>query len=145
MSPNEASYRVNLGDAYRWSNRRDLAAASYDQAIKLEAQALQVNANDTDALADQAIAYAKTGNQTTARQLIERARKLDANNVDLMYAEASIHALAGRTKEALASLGEAIRHNYSLDVINGDPELAELRKTPEFAKIVEESRKSPAK
>jgi serine/threonine-protein kinase len=144
MSPQEASYRVNLADAYRWSNRRDLAAASYDQAIKLAAQALQVNSNDTDAMANQAIAYAKTGNGTAALQLIERARKLDANNIDLMYAEASVHALAGRTKEALASLSEAVRHNYSLDVITGDPELADLRKTPEFARIVEESHKKPA-
>ena len=145
MSPKEASYRVNLGDAYRWSNRRDLAATSYDQAIKLEAQALQVNVNDTDAMAIQAISYAKTGNPAAALQLIERARKLDANNVDLMYTETLIHALAGRTKEALTSLGEAVRRNYSLDVINGDPELAELRKTPEFAKIVEEPPKTPAK
>ena len=144
MSPKEAGYRVNLADAYRWSNRRDLAAASYDEAIKLAAQTLQVSPNDTDALGTQAIAYAKTGNRTTALQLIERARSLDANNIDLMYTEASIHALAGRTKEAVASLREALQHSYSLDVITGDPELAELRKTPEFANMLQEFHKKPA-
>jgi tetratricopeptide (TPR) repeat protein len=146
MSPKEAGYRVNLADAYRWSNRRDLAAARYDAAIKLAAQTLQVNPNDTDALGNQAIAYAKTGNTTAALQLIERARKLDANNVDLMYTEATVHAVAGRTKEALASLREALRHNYSQDVVAADPEFAELRKTPEFAAMLQElPRKSQTK
>jgi len=65
MSPKEAGYRVNLGDAYRWSNRRELAAASYDAAIKLAAERLQVSPSDTDALGNQAIAYAKTGNITS--------------------------------------------------------------------------------
>ena len=73
MSPKEAGYQVNLADAYRWSNRRDLAAAGYDAAIELAAQTLQVNPNDTDALGNQAIAYAKTGNNTIALQLIARA------------------------------------------------------------------------
>ena len=138
MSPREAGYRVNLADAYRWSNRRDLAAAGYDAAIKLAAQTLQVNPKDTDALGNQAIAYAKTGNKTAALQLIERARKLDANNIDLMYTEATVHAVAGRSKEALASLREALRHNYSRDVVAADPEFAELRKTPEFAAMLQD-------
>jgi tetratricopeptide (TPR) repeat protein len=143
MSPKEASYRVNLADAYRWSNRRDLAAASYDAAIKLAAQTLQVSPNDTDALGNQAIAYAKTGNAATALQLIGRARKLNAANIDLMYTEASIYALAGRNQEAVASLREALRHNYPLDEIMSDPELAGLRKTAEFAQMAQEfSRKA---
>jgi tetratricopeptide (TPR) repeat protein len=145
MSPKDATYRVNLGDAYRWSNRRDLAAASYDAAIKLAAQTLQVSPNDTDALGNQAIAYAKMGNRTTALQLIGRARKLNAANIDLMYWEASIQALAGHAKEAVASLREALQHNYSLDAIVGDPELAELRKTAEFAQMVREFSPKPAK
>ena len=138
MSPREAGYRVNLADAYRWSNRRDLAAAGYDAAIKLAAQTLQVNPNDTDALGNQAIAYAKTGNKTTALQLIERARRLDANNIDLMYSEATVQALAGRSKEAIAGLREALRHNYSPDVVAVDPEFAALRKTPEFAAMLQD-------
>ena len=145
MSPKDATYRVNLGDAYRWSNRRDLAAASYDAAIKLAAETLQVSPNDTDALGNQAIAYAKMGNRTTALQLIGRARKLNAANIDLMYWEASIQALAGHAKEAVASLREALQHNYSLDAIVGDPELAELRKTAEFAQMVQEFSRTPAK
>jgi tetratricopeptide (TPR) repeat protein len=145
MSPNEATYRVNLADAYRWSNRRDLAGASYDAAIKLAAKTLQVSPDDTDALRNQAISYAKTGNGATALRLIERARKLNATDIDLMYAEASIHALAGRTKEAVASLREALQHKYSLNDVTGDPELAELRKTPEFGNMVQEFARKPAK
>src|SRR5260370_41882608 len=135
MLSKETGSRVNLADAFRWYNRPDLAAASYDAAIKLAAQTLQVSPNDTDALGNQAIAYAKTGNKTTALQLIERARKLDANNIDLMYTDATIHALAGRTKEALASLRDALRHNNSPDVVTSDPAFSELRKTPVFTRM----------
>jgi eukaryotic-like serine/threonine-protein kinase len=145
MSPKEAGYHANLADAYRWSNRKLLADASYDEAIKLAAHTLQVSPDDTDARGIQALAYAKTGNRTTAWQLIGQARKLNANNIDLMYAEASIHALAGRTTEAVASLRNALQHHYSLDVITHDPELAELRKTPEFSKMLQEFLQKPAK
>jgi tetratricopeptide (TPR) repeat protein len=145
LSPKDAIFRVNLGDAYRWSNRKPLAAASYDTAIKLAAQTLQVNPNDTAALGDQAIAYAKTGSGNAASQLIARARKLNAANIDLMYFEATIHALAGRTKEAVATLREALERHYSLEVMQSDPELAELRKTPEFAQMVREFSAKPAK
>ena len=145
MSPNEAVYRVNLADAYRWSNRRDLAVASYDAAIKLAAETLQVSPTDVDALLNQATAYAKTDNQTTALQLVERARKLNPNNVDVIYTGATIHALAGRVKEACESLRDALQHNYSRDVIMIDPELAQLRKTPEFQSMIQSLPQKPAK
>jgi tetratricopeptide (TPR) repeat protein len=144
LNPNDAGFRLNLADAYRASGQSAKAEADYDQAIKLAAKSLQVNPQDSDALGTQAIAYAKLGNKTTALEKIRHARQIKSDNTLLMFREATIHALAGNTAGAIASLRQTLQNNYSLGEINGDPELANLRKTPEFAKLLLEfSKKAP--
>jgi tetratricopeptide (TPR) repeat protein/TolB-like protein len=145
MSPNDADIRVNLADAYRASNQTAKATGAYDEAIKLAAKSLQVNPQGSDALSTQAIAYAKIGNKTTALQLIQRARQIKSDDTLLMFREATIYALAGNTAGAISSLRQALQHNYSLEEINGDPELANLRRTPEFAQLLQEFSKKTSK
>jgi serine/threonine-protein kinase len=145
LNSNDAGFRLNLADAYRASGQTAKAEADYDQAIKLAAKSLQVNSQDADALGTQAIAYAKIGNKTTALQLIQHARQIKSDDTLLMFREATIYALAGNTTGAIASLRQALRNNYSLSEINGDPELANLRKTPEFAKLLQEFSKKASK
>jgi serine/threonine-protein kinase len=144
MSPNDAHIRNNLADAYRASNQTAKATGAYDEAIKLAAKSLQVNPQDSDALGTQAIAYAKLGNQATALEKIRHARQIKSDDTDLMVSEATIYALAGNTAGAVSALRQALQHNYSLEEINNDPELANLRKTPEFAQLLQEfTKKAP--
>ncbi len=103
-----------------------------------------MNPNDTDALGNQAIAYAKTGNNTIALQLIARARKLDAKNIDLMYTEATIHAVAGPQRSGRRTARSSAAQ-LLLDVVATDPEFAEVRKSPEFATMLQEFSKKPTK
>src|ERR1039457_4317399 len=99
---------------------------------------------DSDALGTQAIAYAKLGNKTTALQLIQHARQIKGDDTLLMFREATIFSLAGNTAGAVSSLRQALQHNYSLEEINSDPELANLRRTPEFAQLLQEfTKKAP--
>ena len=137
-SPNDAGFRVNLADAYRWSNQRDKAAATYDKAIELAYKNLEVNPRDTEALGVMAISYAKKGDANNALRFIRQARQIDQGDNDLMYHEATIHALAGRTGEALTALGEAIRHGSPVEQVRSDPEFADLRKKPEYDKLMKE-------
>jgi len=131
-NPNDASFRVNLADGYRWSGQTGKARAAYNSAIQLANKILDVNPRDAVALGNTAIAYAKTGDLPDAAKFIQQARQVDRQNVDLMYQEATIHALAGRTADAIASLGEALRSGCPIEEAQNDPELAGLRKAHEF-------------
>jgi len=137
-SPNDAVFRVNLADAYRWSNQRDKAAAAYDKAIELAYRNLEVNPRNTEALGILAISYAKKGDTNNALKFIRQARQIDPGDNVLMYQEGTVHALAGRTDEALKTLGDALRHGYSVEQVRGDPELADLRNRPEYGMLLKE-------
>jgi tetratricopeptide (TPR) repeat protein/predicted Ser/Thr protein kinase len=143
MLPKSAVFRTNLGDAYRWSAQKDKAAGAYAGAITAANDILAGNPQDTAALGCLAICYAKTGETGRALDYIQRARGIDPNDNDLMYREATVYALAQRNSEALKSLGNALRHGYSLSEAQNDPELAELRNTPGFAQMLAEVSKGP--
>ncbi len=138
LVPNDFALRGNLADAYRWSGDRQKAAAAYDQAIAAAYKSYEVNSQNAEVLGDLALFYAKKGDDRKALDFLHRARQIDAKGNLLMYQEATIHALAGRTADALASLGQALRNGYSLKEASSDPELKSLRQTPEFGRLAAE-------
>ena len=85
-----------------------------------------------------AISYAKKGDANNALKFVRQARQIDPGDNDLVYQEATIHALAGRTDEALTTLGEALRHGSPVEQAKSDPELADLRKKPEYGQLMKE-------
>jgi tetratricopeptide (TPR) repeat protein len=145
MAPKEAIYRGNLADAYRASNQRDKAMAAYDEAIRIAFASYQVNPQDAATIGNLAIYYAKKGDAQRALDFIQKARSIDSKANALMYKEATIDAIAGRTADALKMLGDALRNGFSLQEANSDPELASVRKTPEYAHFQQEIAAQPQK
>ena len=145
MMGNNARFRVNLADAYRASGQQAKAAATYEQAISIAYKSIQVNPQDAEALGYLAISYAKKGDAKQAAQFITRARAVDQQSNELMYEEATVHALAGETKEALTNLEEALRSGYPLKQAEADPELKAIRGTPDFAKLTGALGQNPGK
>jgi serine/threonine-protein kinase len=135
MNPNNATVLTNLADAYYWSNQRDKAAAGYDRAIRTALKALDDNPNDTDAMGALATCYAKKHDDPDALKWIQKARQLQPNDTDLMYREAVVHAKAERTADAIKSLSQALQNGRNIGEAKSDPELAELRKTVQFAQL----------
>jgi serine/threonine-protein kinase len=135
LKPNEALYVGNLGDALRWSGEPAKAAEAYDKAIALAFGSYKANPQSAETLGQLALFYAKKGDAERARDFIARARAIDATANALMYKEATIHALAGRRADALATLGEALRNGYSIEEARGDPELKSVRDGKEFAEL----------
>jgi eukaryotic-like serine/threonine-protein kinase len=136
MNPNKESLVGNLGDAYRWSGQKDKANAAYDRAISLAVKDLQVNPRDAGALESIALYYAKEGQSGWAREYILKARAIDPSNVEYVYSEAVVEALAGRQQDALKALHEALEKGYSADQARNDPELKNLQGNPEFDKLL---------
>ena len=135
MMPNDVDIRLNLADAYRWSGQSAKAEATYNQAISLAYKSIQVNPKDTDALGNLALSYAKKGDSRHALEFIARARTIDQKDNSLMYEEATIYTLAGRTSEAMASLEVALRNGYSVQEARSDPELKPLHAIPRFNRL----------
>ena len=144
-APNDATYLGNLADAYRATNQREKAIATYTAAIEIAFKAYQTNAEDAGTIGSLALFYAKKGDMQHAFDFIHRARTIDPKLNGLMYKEATIDAIFGRNAEALDLLKQALRTGYSLDEANVDPEFAALRKTSEYAQLQKEFAAKPQK
>jgi adenylate cyclase len=143
MEPNRHDLAADLGDAYRQMGQRDKAMAAYDTAIKLALKAYQVNSQDASTLGGLGLYYAKKGDLNRAKDFITRARAIDANDNALIYSEALIQAISGNAAEALKGLRKAFQKGYPPEFAKTEPELAGLRSSPEFQKLMKEfSRKA---
>ena len=138
LEPKDEVYMGNLADAYRWSGQKDKANATYDRAIALAFQQLQVNPKLAGVTGDLAMYYAKKGDAAHAAQYIRQARAIDASDVQLMYNQAQIYAITGKQTEAIAALREAFKKGYAAEEAQNDPELDKLKGSPEFVKLMGE-------
>jgi serine/threonine protein kinase/tetratricopeptide (TPR) repeat protein len=138
INPNQAVLAGNLADTYRWLGEKERAGAAYERAIGLALKALQVNPRDARMLGLLAGCYAKKGDASRASEFIRRARAIDAVDVDLIYKQAVVDALAGRTKEAVQNLRSAVEKGYPPSQVAQDPEFRDLKGQAEFQQIVKQ-------
>ncbi len=138
LNPNDEVNTGNLADAYRWSSHPDKAEKTYDRAIALAYRDLQVNPRDAATLSFLALYYAKKGDSGQALQFSRRARSIDANNIQFLYNEAQVLALANRPQEELKALQDDFQKGYSIEEEKNDPELKTLWPLSEFENLVRE-------
>jgi len=138
LNPNDEENMGNLADAYRWSGHPDKAEKTYDRAIALAYRDLQVNPRNASTLDSLALYYAKKGDSGQALQFSRRARSIDPNNIQFLYDEAEVLALANRPEEALKVLREAFQKGYPIEEAKNDPELKSMWTFPEFESLVKE-------
>lgn len=137
LKPNDEIANGNLADSYRWSGDKQKADAAYDKAIALAQKDLQVNPRDTEAMGSLALYYAKKGNDILAQQYIHRARSINDSNVEFVYIEGVVQALAGKDDDAVKTLTEAFQKGFPVGDARNDPELTKLFATrPELAKLL---------
>ena len=141
ISPKEADLVGFLADCYRRLGQAPKARATYEQAIALAYQSLQTNPRDAKSLAGLGLYYAKEGDTTKGLEFIRRARGIDPEDVDFLYAEAAINTLANRMPEALRSLEQALSKGYSPKAVLSDPELTPLRQQPQFQTMMQKFQK----
>jgi serine/threonine protein kinase/tetratricopeptide (TPR) repeat protein len=136
LEPNDQGAAGNLADGYRWSEQKDKAKTTYEQAITLALKALRVNPQDSSTLGNLASYYAKNGDSKKGLDFIHRARSIAPNDNDLMYKEAVVEAIAGQQADALSSLRAAFEKGYPVQQAKNDPELKSLATNPELDKLI---------
>jgi serine/threonine-protein kinase len=136
LNPNDTMMAVNLADAYSGAGQEDKARTAYKNAISLGFKELETNPQNAEVIAQIAISYAKTGDFKQADSFIRKARTLDKNNVNYIYDDAQINALAGRSSQALKALQEAFEKHYPVAFAESDPELHNIQNDPGFSSLV---------
>jgi serine/threonine protein kinase/tetratricopeptide (TPR) repeat protein len=136
LNPNDSSAAVNLGDAYRGTGQQGKARATYQQAVSLGYKELQTNPQNADVMAEIALCYANLGDAQQADIFIRKARAIDKSNVGYIYEEAQIYSLLGKPKEGLKVLQESLEKHYPAEAVAADPNVDNLRSSPEFNDLI---------
>jgi tetratricopeptide (TPR) repeat protein/TolB-like protein len=133
LNPNDTQAVANLADAYGIAGQKDKARTTYQRSISLGFKELETNPQDADVMVQIALSYAQTGEFKRAEIFIGKARAINKNNVNYIYADASINAQAGREEQALRALQEAFEKHYPVAAAEADPD---VNKLPGFSSLV---------
>jgi tetratricopeptide (TPR) repeat protein/tRNA A-37 threonylcarbamoyl transferase component Bud32 len=142
LGPNQELAVGNLADAYRYSNQKEKADATYDQAIALAFKDLQVNPQNSEAMGDIAAYYAKKGDSKRGMEFIQRARAIDSKDLELLHTQATVENLAGKPADALKTLRIALSQGYPAKDVVDDPEFDNLKSRPDFQSLIKEFSKA---
>ena len=126
LSPNSYEIWVNLGDAYRWNDRKTDAANAYERAIVTARAALAVNAKSALAHATIASSLAKMGKHGDAANEMREALTIDPTNAYVLYDASVVAQMKGDTNAALDWLRQAVQYGLPRVVLD-DPDLRPLR------------------
>lgn len=133
-TPQRPDVWANYADACRVAGRVDQAAAAYDRAIELSRARLEANPRETATLTLLAECLAKRGEKREALAKIEESLKAD--RAASLASAVVVYYLSGRRSEALNALAEALSAGLSVRDFERNPELAGLRRDPDYERIV---------
>lgn len=126
----------NLADTYRqMPEYRDKATAAYQKAITFAERALTASADDPELLSVLAIYYAHMGEKTKALKSIARARAMAPTDLEVIRQAILVHEAVSERDLALNALREYRERLGSIEEIEKEPDLADLRRAPEYLQI----------
>ena len=127
----------NLADSYRWApGFESKAPPAYQRAIELAEQQLAINPRNAAVLSSAAVYRTKLGQKERALQDIALARQIAPADKTISFKAVVVLELLGRRTEALAVVGDLLKGGFSLDQIEGEPELKSLRQDTAFIRMV---------
>lgn len=121
------------------------AQGLWDQAIQKFQDAINDDRKFADAWMNMGVCYLKKGSSyaTTAREKLEMAASLEKGRTNpLVYYNLTIaYAMQGTFDKAFETLDRCLGLGFrDFDALRSDPDLNELRRKPEFRKILERHR-----
>ncbi|MBY0495355.1 MAG: tetratricopeptide repeat protein [Cyanobacteria bacterium] len=126
----------NLGDAYRRLGRRDDALKAYRAAVARQQADVAVSPGDARGLARLAVYQAKAGDDAAARRSLAAAEKIAPRDEQVQLRAGVVHALAGRSEQALQALERAVAGGISRRTIESEEDFERLRPLPRYAAVV---------
>jgi serine/threonine-protein kinase len=136
LGANNYQIWANLGDAYRQTPGNEVnAREAFMAAIQLVRDELSGNPKDGDLRSQLALYLAKSGAKREALEQAAQAKKLD-QSAEVLATLVLIYEICGLREQALGALAAALKKGYTLEEFSRDPELLEMRKDPEYRKLV---------
>lgn len=109
-----------------------------DNALKEFSLAIQKDPNYAEAYSNRAATYMQLRKFNKAEEDLRKAKELSPDSASIRYNYASLHSLNGNVDLALDEIDAALTKGFSdYDALRRDPDLENLRKHPEFRKILE--------
>ncbi|HUP64238.1 MAG TPA: tetratricopeptide repeat protein [Thermoanaerobaculia bacterium] len=136
LAPSNYQLRINLGDAYRYTDEGAAALAAYREANRLALEALNLNSKDVMVHRALALIYLRTGDESRGRAHLDRALGLATPAAGTLFNAAIFANAAGRPDEALDWLRKAVHAGHGLAPIRSEPEFRNLRSREEFQRMV---------
>jgi len=128
----------NLADSYRYTpGYSEKAPEAYQNAIQLARKELVTNPRDAYLSSNVAVYYAKSGQNKNALAEISRARKLEPNDVQILFDCILVFEIANQRDQAIHALQEYIKRGGSMEAVLDYPDLSGLRADPRYQKLVE--------
>jgi eukaryotic-like serine/threonine-protein kinase len=128
---------ANLAEAYFYTPEYTAKAPeTYRRAIQEVEKLLAFAPNDPDLLSDAAVYWAKIAERGHALDEIGRALSFAHGNADVSFRASLVYELTGSRERALAALADALRGGYSLQEIETEPALANLRQDHRYQQLV---------
>lgn len=129
--PEEALQKVRMGIEHVRSH-------DYDKAIKEFSAAIEKHPKYEMAYNDRAAAYMRLNKFDEAKDDLTKALLINPRNPVTYYNFASLHAIQKQSGLALDYLDKALETGFKdYDFLRADPDLNNIRKNPEFRKILE--------
>lgn len=126
---------ISMAKNARDGNIRD---ENIDNALKEFSVAIQKDPNYAEAYSNRAATYMQQKKFNKAEEYLRRAKELAPNSASARYNYASLHSLKGDVDLALDEIDAALTKGFSdYDALRRDPDLENLRKHPDFRKILE--------
>jgi len=144
LRPSDPGVWGNLADAYRWTpGYEDRAGPAFDRAIALKRNQLKLNRMQGKGWTQLASWLAKRGRLKESLRALRRGLELSPRDVNCMTHAIRVYHLNGDRDAAMHWLRKAVQQGCDVAELQGDPELAELRETRQFSRIVQGGRRRP--
>ena len=138
----EVKEHIKHGLAYvsnaKNARSKEIFEENLENAIKEFSLAIEKSPNYAEAYSNRAVAYMLQKKFNKAEEDLLKAKQLNPDSPTIRYNLTCLYSLTGKLDLALDELDAALEKGFNdYDALRSDPDLNNLRKHPEFRKILE--------